>query len=100
MITIHLVSGLLKCGRCYVRDFHATDAIGHEFKVQDKMGVRLGGIYVRLAPFRYADIYVVRQRCFYRTLIILIHEILHAAVWIFALPKSWDDFIDQRVVER
>jgi len=99
MISIHFVKGKLK-GRNYCLDFAYIDGSEHHFNICNKLGVCCGGIYIRYYPLRFVDISVVRQHCFYKTLVLLIHEILHGLIWLFALPKSWNKFIDRKILAK
>lgn len=70
-----------------------------------------GRMRARMAPFglcfqkedagrRYCRIYVQRTGDLVHTAWAFLHEMAHATIWLFHLPKSWDAFLDRYYVSR
>ena len=43
----------------------------------------------------FCEIYVVKQRTWRRTAVVVGHELMHAAIWILGLPCRWNHWVDR-----
>jgi hypothetical protein len=71
---------------------------GHPLGFKD--GTPIGfeaGIHIafKYDNYRSSEIIIVRQHDLWATGRILFHELCHAAIWLFMLPRRWNDWLDR-----
>jgi len=90
LINIHFVSGI-RVENSYIIDNVDILWYGGTSYV---LGTCWNERYDWWENLRYADIYIARQRCFYKTIKITLHEFAHAMIWVLFLPERWNVILD------
>ena len=67
---------------------------GDDAKTYETPGICINLCGGKHSWYRYSRIFVVKQKNPIKTLGVLVHELMHAAVWIFHLPRGVDHAID------
>ena len=63
-------------------------------------GITLSGFYNSIPWLRFSTVYVVRQPTVGGTLRVLVHELIHAAIWLLYLPRKWSIALDKQPARR
>lgn len=74
-----------------VMDYEVFDCRGLYCQRAGEIGFHLAYFENKIPWLRRSEIWIVRQRCFYRTLIVILHELAHAAIWLCYLPQGLGD---------